>query len=186
MRSQAALRLARASEMPRLCTFHAPGFLLLSLLFGTVLLAGCGDLKPTPCTDAARAGHAALIQPLPDSVRLRIVQSFEQQDRIQRLDLTQADCHLRATVYVDSLATENYAIAQVEALVRELKKSAPGETKPLSTEPGEGIYDYLVTVRRDSASAKAGNGSSSGSLKGKSQPMLKSAKLYSESRVLWH
>lgn len=145
---------------------------------GVLLLAGCQGMEPAPCTSDDRAAHAALIQPMDTAARRFVRRRFEQQDRIQRLDLAQADCHIRATLTVDSLATEAYAIAQVEALVRELKKSAPGETKPLPEQPGEGLYDYVVTVRRTSADAQGGASE-------EQRPMLKGAKLYSESRVLW-
>ncbi len=143
-----------------------------ALLVSAAALGGCHKMEPAPCDGEDRAPQRPLVQDLSAAVRDSIVHVFEQKNRVERALLEQTGCHFRATLYVDGFASRTYARAQAEELVHLLKENAPGETQPLATGIGTGLYDYVVSVHRQEADPR--------------QPLVRAVKHYDEDRLFWN
>lgn len=126
------------------------GRVVLGAMLAGLGVAGCGSMELPPCDAPERRAQAHQVATMPPGVRDSIVQAFEGRSRIQQVRLVQNDCHLRATVQIDSFTTHRYATSEAIELMRVLKENAPNESHPVQDRvPGEigaGIYDYSVDV----------------------------------------
>lgn len=130
--------------------------------------AACGTPEPESCDVEGRAAQADEIDTLSASIRDSIARSLEQKDRVMEVDLSQQECHFKLSMRLEPITSEAYGRLQAETFIRQVKKNAPGETPPLEDVVGEGLYDYVVTVRRDTI-----------------KEWIKGSKLYDEQRILW-
>lgn len=137
------------------------------------VLGGCYELEPAACDTEERAAQRRLVGDLDTAVRDSIAQVFKEKNRVERVFLEQAGCHFRATVYLDDFASRAYARAQAEAFVRVLKEEAPAETRPLETGIGTGLYDYVVTVHRNTDDDNR-------------RPLVRAVKHYDLDRLVWN
>jgi hypothetical protein len=166
-------RVKKASAVRR-----SPSAVLLALM-----LAGCGSGSLPPCDAPERQARATRVDTLPTNARDSIARAFAERPRIRQVNIEQAECHLHATVRVDSFATARYASTQGFALVRALKNAAPGETRPLVEDPasetGHGVYGYEILFDRRGAQQE---GKALGEREG--VPWVRLSKPYDSRRVV--
>lgn len=139
---------------------------------GLLLLpGGCAAFsapEPEPCDKQERQAAAAKIAPLSPAQRQQIQRAFEKKNRIQRANVVQQECHFILDLAVDTFTDERYGRIQADSLIRAVKAKAPNETPPLSQVAGTGLYDYVVTVQRDTV-----------------EMWIKGIKRYSDPHVMW-
>ena len=139
--------------------------------FLAAIWAGCtafGTPSLEPCDTKKRAAQAGKIEALNAAVRDSVVRSFKQKNRIMEVGLSQQECHFNLSMRVEPITSEEYGRLQAETFIRQVKKHAPGETPPMPKWTGKGLYDFVITVHKDT-------------IKG----WIKGSKLYDEHRILW-
>ena len=144
---------------------------VLIFAFLAVVGGGCaafGTPSLEPCNAEKRAAQADKIKMLDVAIKDSIVRSFKQKNRIMEVGLSQQECHFGLHMRMQPITSEKYGRLQAETFIRQVKKHAPGETPPMPKWVGKGLYDFVVTVQKDT-------------IKG----WIKGSKLYDKHRILW-